>query len=673
VHNGMTGLNPAQHAAVRHIDGPLLVLAGAGSGKTRVITQKIAYLIQQCELQPHHIAAVTFTNKAAREMKARIGKLLRGREGRGLRVSTFHTLGLDILRREVKVLGYKPHFSIFDAQDSAQLIRELLRREGQQDDLVRQVQTHISQWKSGLIPPEQAAVESEDPAAHTAARLYSAYNRHLKAYNAVDFDDLIGLPVQLFEQHPERLEAWQNRLRYLLVDEYQDTNATQYRLVRLLMGLRGALTVVGDDDQSIYAWRGARPENLAQLQEDFPGLTVIKLEQNYRSMGRILQAANRLIANNPHVFDKRLWSELGQGEPLRVLSCRDEEHEAEKVVSHLIHHQFRHRTGYRDYAILYRSNHQSRLFEKVLREQRIPYHLSGGTSFFSHAEVKDVMAYLRLLVNPDDDNAFLRVVNTPRREIGPATLERLGAYAGERGISLFAASFELGLTQHLSERARERLCRFTEWLVEFGDRARRGDPLAAAHELVREIDYESWLNDTCKDLRTAERRWKNVQELLEWLGHMARREPDEADLSTLVAKASLMDILDRNDKEEESDTVRLMTLHAAKGLEFPHVYLVGMEEELLPHRNSIDSGDIEEERRLAYVGITRAQRSLTFALAGRRRRGGEQATCEPSRFLQELPADDLEWEGAGIEMPAEERQERGQAHLANLRGLLAGG
>ncbi|WP_303907925.1 DNA helicase Rep [Thiohalomonas denitrificans] len=666
----MSNLNPSQDEAVRYIDGPLLVLAGAGSGKTRVITRKIGYLIKECGLSPRHIAAVTFTNKAAREMKERVGQLLVGREGHGLRVSTFHTLGLDIVRCELKHLDHKPGFSIFDAQDSAGLIRELLRREGGSDGLDQEIQRRISAWKNGLVTPEQAVSHADDTASFAASQIYAEYNRHLKAYNAVDFDDLIMLPVLLFEREPEVLERWQNRIRHLLVDEYQDTNITQYRLVRLLVGLRGALTVVGDDDQSIYAWRGARPENLVELGKDFPGLKVVKLEQNYRSMGCILKAANRLIANNPHVFEKRLWSEMGYGEPIRVVRARDEEDEALKVVSSLMHHRFQKRTDFSDYAILYRGNHQSRLFEKALREQRIPYQLSGGTSFFSYSEVKDVLAYLRLLINPDDDTAFLRIVNTPRREIGPTTLEKLGNYASQRGIGLFSASFELGLTQILKERQLNRLRAFTEWMVAIGDRARRGDPLAAMREMVQEIGYESWLRDTCPSLKQAERKMKNVEELFDWIARMAGKEDGEPDLGELVAKLTLMDILERNEEDEDRDRVRLMTLHAAKGLEFPNVFLVGMEEELLPHRTSIEEDSIEEERRLAYVGITRAQQNLTLTLANRRRRGGEVVRCEPSRFIAELPEEDLKWEGAGIEAPAEEKQERGKAHLAALRGML---
>ncbi|MDX1823322.1 MAG: DNA helicase Rep [Thiohalomonadales bacterium] len=664
-------LNSPQLAAVRHLDGPCLVLAGAGSGKTRVITHKIAYLIQQCGIDPRHIAAVTFTNKAAREMKERVSNLLDKNAVQGLRVSTFHTLGLDVIRREMKSLDYKPGFSIYDNTDSSGLLRELMTRTfGDHGNQAEQMLWRISRWKNAFILPEQALAEANgDAVTVAAARLYEAYNHHLKTYNAVDFDDLIMLPVLLFREHPEILERWQNRIRYLPVDEYQDTNATQYELVQQLVGVRGNLTVVGDDDQSIYAWRGAQPENLAQLQQDFPRLKIIKLEQNYRSTGRILKAANRLIANNPHVFEKQLWSELGFGDPIRILRTRDEEQEAEQIVSELIHHRFVQRSRNSDYAILYRGNHQSRLFERVLREHDVPYYLSGGISFFAYAEVKDIMAYLRLLSNPDDDNAFLRIVNTPRREIGPGSVEKLANYATERGHSLFTASLELGLSQRLGPRPMSQLQQFAEWILDLRHHADNSETVSVARRLVTDIDYERWLLDNSRDEAQAMRRMDNVNELLSWLERMAKSNP-EADLSELVAKLTLLDSLDR-DEDERGDRVHLMTLHAAKGLEFPHVYLVGMEEELLPHRNSIEEENIEEERRLAYVGITRAQKNLTLSFASKRKRYGDVVDCQPSRFIDELPAEDLQWAGEGIEVNKEDRQQRGQAHLANLKSLLA--
>jgi len=667
-------LNAPQRAAVRYLDGPLLVLAGAGSGKTRLITHKIAHLIKACGISPPHIAAVTFTNKAAREMQSRVAALLGGKKTAGLRVSTFHSLGLSILRHETAALGYRPGFSILDTDDSIGLIRDLLRKEFSDDSQVNAAHRQISGWKNALVDAEQAyALADGDAPKALAAGLYAQYQRHLRAYNAVDFDDLIFLPVSLFKQRPDILDAWQNRIRHLLVDEYQDTNSGQYQLVRALTGPRGALTAVGDDDQSIYAWRGAQPENLGLLQQDFPNLKVIKLEQNYRSTGRILKAANQLIVNNPHVFVKSLWCELGYGDPIRVIETRDGEHEAETVVSEILSHKFKQRADFRDYAILYRGNHQAKLFEKSLREQRIPYYLSGGTSFFSHGEVKDLMAYLRLLVNPDDNSAFLRVVNVPRREIGPTTVERLAAYAGERGVSLFAACFEMGLKTRLSERAAARLEQFAQWLVELGDRGRRGDPVAAVRDLIAGANYEIWLRDTSRDEKTAERRSANVWELVAWMQRIAEQTAEDQTLADLVAHMSLIDILDRGDEENQADCVHLLTLHAAKGLEFPHVFLTGMEESLLPHRASIESGDIEEERRLAYVGITRARKTLTFTYAAKRKRGGEMLAREPSRFLAELPADDLEWQGGGREIDPIRRQERGQAHLNNLRGLLISG
>lgn len=412
-------LNDRQAEAVKYIDTPLLVLAGAGSGKTSVITTKIAYLIQQCGISAKNIVAVTFTNKAAREMKERVGKLVKGKASSGLTVSTFHNLGLNIIRREYQILGYKPGFSIFDQQDARSLITDLMQRDTSADDNgVDQIQHCISNWKNDLISPAQALQMARQPWEQTAAIVYEHYNRMLKAYNSVDFDDLIMKPVELFRHYPEVQQRWQDKVHYMLVDEYQDTNGAQYELVRRLVGDRRKLTVVGDDDQSIYAWRGAKPENLAQLKEDYPSLKVIKLEQNYRSTSRILKAANTLIANNPHVFEKTLWSEMGVGDEIRVIKCRNDEMECERIATEIIAHKLRHDNSYKDYAVLYRGNFQSRLLELKLQHHGIPYHINGGTSFFARAEVKDIMAYLRLLINQDDDNAFLRVVNTPSGRLG---------------------------------------------------------------------------------------------------------------------------------------------------------------------------------------------------------------------------------------------------------------
>ncbi|SJM91318.1 DNA helicase Rep [Crenothrix polyspora] len=667
----MSKLNPQQNAAVKAIDHPLLVLAGAGSGKTRVITEKIAYLVKQ-GIAARHIAAVTFTNKAAREMKHRVAKLLDSTNSRGLRVSTFHSLGLDILRAESKTLGYKSGLTLFDEQDKHTLLRNLITHGAKNCDIdnVDSYAGQIGQWKNAFITPEQSLSLARGDQL-PAAQLYVDYTRSLKAYNAVDFDDLILLPVLLFQQHPAVLEKWQNKIRYLLVDEYQDTNVTQYQLVKLLAGSLGRFTVVGDDDQSIYAWRGASPQNLTQLQQDYSRLEVIKLEQNYRSTGRILKVANHLIANNPHTIEKRLWSELGYGEALRVLSHKDEVTEAQQVISEIIHHKFKSGGSYKDYAILYRGNHQSRLFEKGLRENNVPYFISGSTSFFAYAEIKDVLGYLRLCVNPNDDAAFLRIINTPRREIGPTTLEKLGAYANQRQVSLFTASTELGLTQKLSEKSIQRLGKFTHWVSDTAERIERGDTFSVIDEMIRQIDYPQWLRENSKTKESAERKMKNVTELVDWLKRIADKDTDnEKSLAELVSKMMLMDILERNQEEEVLEQVSLMTLHAAKGLEFPHVFLIGMEENILPHQNSIETDNIEEERRLAYVGITRAQRTLTFSYCTHRKRYGEISECEPSRFLTELPVDDLEWVNKK-QLSPEVIKERGRANLANLKTMLS--
>ena len=678
-------LNPRQQEAVRYIDGPCLVLAGAGSGKTSVITTKIAYLIQECGMSARRIAAVTFTNKAAREMKKRVGTMLQGKEGHGLTVSTFHTLGLNIIRGELKALGYKRGFSLFDPEDAKALLRDLMNKDAQVDaDQINQVQHQISEWKNDLILPGQALSHAADENEQYAARVYEAYVRHLKAYNAVDFDDLILLPVVLLRDNPDVLARWRRKIHYMLVDEYQDTNVSQYLLVKLLMEERKTFTVVGDDDQSIYAWRGARPENLVTLGEDFPRLNVIKLEQNYRSTGTILRAANTLIANNPHVYEKTLWSEMGQGAPIRVVVNRHEEAESERVASEILTRRIKERAEWRDFAVLYRGNFQARLLELKLQHYQIPYKLSGGTSFFSRNEIKDTMAYLRLLINPADDNAFLRIVNVPRREVGPGTLEKLANYATERGVSLFAACHELGLEQQLPARAVERLGRFTHFIDGVRRRMDGGDAIAAIRGMLHEMDYEAWLYQNASAPTIAEKRMCNVWILIDQLEKSMRTDPEdispeestaseETETDTVEAAISrlvLRDILEQQAEEDDTDRVQLLTMHASKGLEFPHVYLMGLEEELLPHRNAIEAGTVEEERRLAYVGITRARRTLTLTLARQRKAFGELMDCAPSRFLDELPQEDLEWEGQPDREDPEKKQARGKDAIAGLRSLL---
>ncbi len=671
----MNKLNPRQREAAKYIDGPCLVLAGAGSGKTSVITKKIAYLIQECGYPARHIAAVTFTNKAAREMKERVGKLVRGKASHGLTVSTFHNLGLNIIRREHKTLGFKSGFSIFDAEDARTLLKELMLRESDMStEFLDMLQHQISNWKSAQTSPDAALSKAASEGEQTWALVYERYNRALQAYNAVDFDDLIRLPTELFSNHPEILERWQSRIRYLLVDEYQDTNTSQYLMVKQLIGHRGALTVVGDDDQSIYAWRGARPENLTLLKQDFPNLHVVKLEQNYRSTARILKVANDVIAHNPHEFDKQLWSDLGMGEPLRVIRCATEDAEAERVATEILNQRTRRQCEYRDFAVLYRGNHQSRLLEIKLQQYQIPYAMSGGTSFFARTEIKDIMAYLRLLVNPEDDNAFLRVVNTPRRAIGTGSLEALGRYANERHISLLEACHEVGLQAVLPKKGLERIRNFCLWLDRVRAHCHKNEPTTAIREMIEDIDYEGWLHQNASSPKVAARRMENVWYLVDSIGKTLERNEDESknneeNLKAAIARMVLMDLLDRQQEEDDSDQVQLMTLHASKGLEFPHVFMVGMEEDLLPHRSSIEEDNIEEERRLMYVGITRAKKTLTLTLAGTRKQFGEKNETTPSRFIEEMPEEDVVMEGFGT-ASKEQVAQKGAETISNILNMF---
>ncbi|MCM2331607.1 MAG: DNA helicase Rep [Pseudomonas sagittaria] len=667
----MSRLNPRQQEAVHYISGPLLVLAGAGSGKTSVITRKIAYLIQQCGIRAQNIVAVTFTNKAAREMKERVGSLLRGGEGKGLTVSTFHNLGLNIIRKEHAHLGYKSGFSIFDEQDVKALLADIMQKEYQGDDGVDEIKNLIGAWKNDLILPEQALEQARNPREQTAAIVYLHYQRTLKAYNAVDFDDLILQPVKLFQEHPEVLQKWRNKVRYMLVDEYQDTNASQYLLVKLLVAERAQFTVVGDDDQSIYAWRGARPENLMQLKEDFPSLKVVMLEQNYRSTSRILKCANVLIANNPHVFEKQLWSEMGHGDEIRVIRCKNEDAECERIAMEILTQHLRTDRPYSEFAILYRGNYQAKLMELKLQHHQIPYRLSGGTSFFARQEVKDLMSYFRLLVNPDDDNAFLRVINVPRREIGSTTLEKLGNYATARKISMYEASDEIGLAEHLDKRYCERLARFKHFIDLVRRECAQDDPIAALRGMIADIDYENWLRENSSTDKAADYRMSNVWFLLEALKNTLEKDEDgDMTIEQAIAKLVLRDMLERQQEEEDgAEGVQMMTLHASKGLEFPCVFIMGMEEEILPHRSSIEADTVEEERRLAYVGITRAKQNLAITFAAKRKQYGEVIDCAPSRFLDELPAEDLQWEGLE-DTPVEVKAVRGNSALADIRAML---
>jgi ATP-dependent DNA helicase Rep len=670
-----SGMNAPQREAVKYLDGPCLVLAGAGSGKTRVITQKIAHLIEDCGYDAKNIAAVTFTNKAALEMQERIAKLLKQpKEAKNLTVCTFHSLGVQILRREAKELGLKDRFSIMDSDDCFSIVQDLACTTDKQ--VVRRIQNAMSLWKNGLVDPEAALKQAVTEDEAQAARIYRNYVATLSAYQAVDFDDLIRLPVELFRANEAVRDKWQRKLRYLLVDEYQDTNTCQYELVKLLVtgiGKKPLFTAVGDDDQAIYAWRGATIENLKQLQVDFPDLKVIKLEQNYRSTTRILQAANAVISNNPKLFDKQLWSEHGLGDPVKVLAMQDDEQEAEQVAIMISAHKFERRAKFSDYAVLYRGNHQARVIEQALRKERIPYTISGGQSFFDRAEIKDIVSYLRLIANGDDDPAFIRAVTTPRRGVGQSTLEALGAFAGQWQCSLFEAVFKGGIESKLADRQLHPLREFCNFINGLEARAsKRGENAAALlDEMMKEINYEGYLYDAFDD-RQAQSKWQNVIDFTTWLKEKGTGGKDgsaeEKSLLELTQMVALMTMLEGRD--QEPDAVRMSTLHASKGLEFPHVFLVGVEEGILPHKGDPDApadtmaARIEEERRLMYVGITRAQRSLHITWCKKRKRARESVNCDISRFIKEMKLDE------GNAVPTEEEAITPQNRLANLKALL---
>lgn len=655
-------LNPQQREAVGYVDGPLLVLAGAGSGKTAVISSKIAHLVRNRHAPAERIAAITFTNKAAREMRERVAKLVDGETAKALMVSTFHSLGLRFLHIDPGAGGLKRGFSVLDAGDSAAVIKELAPAKSKPDALF-QIRSLLSRAKNAGLTPEAAVAAAASAREQQAAEIYGAYQRRLQAWNAVDFDDLIRLPLAALEADSELRAAWGERLRYLLVDEYQDTNEAQYRLLKALAGERGAFTCVGDDDQSIYGWRGADPENMARLHEDWPALKVIKLEQNYRCGRRILRAANRLIGHNPHLAPKTLWSELPEGPPIRILECRDSEHEAERVAG-LMGVAAKNDPGpWHRFAVLYRGNHQSRPLEKALRLAGIPYHLSGQIGFLDRAEVRDVLAYLRLLANPRDDAAFLRVVNVPRREVGATTLEKLGRLAQSRGLSLLQAASSSSVLAELSARPAAGLATFAELLGNLHAINRKTSGAELVEQVLAQSGYRASLAHAGGTPQQQQRRLDNIKELADWF----RAMEDSGRSGDLAAQLAL---LGRNDEDDGGNAVRLMTLHSAKGLEFDNVYLIGCADGVLPHEAAIDEGRVEEERRLMYVGVTRAKKRLTLSWPKHVRRFGETSRNKASRFLDELPQTDLHWQGRDAEADAEAGRASAAAARAELAELL---
>ena len=657
------GLNVSQQEAVNYLHGPCLVLAGAGSGKTRVITHKIARLIQAgCE--PKRIAAITFTNKAAAEMRERAKGLI-GKAAKEVIICTFHALGVRMLREDGAALGLKAQFSILDSDDVLALLKDC---GGTTDAAVaRQWQWTISLWKNQGLNADTALAQCTvgNDEHRSAAMVMKLYQERLTAYQSVDFDDLIGLPLKLLQNHSDVREKWQKALGHVLVDEYQDTNATQYELLKLLVGwpdkADARFTAVGDDDQSIYGWRGATLDNLRKLPVDFPSLKVIKLEQNYRSTGTILEAANNVIGPNPKLFPKKLWSALGDGEPVRVVDADNEEHEAERVVARIqsLRANSAHKE-FKDFAVLYRANHQSRLLETALRRAQIPYKVSGGTSFFDRAEIKDLCAWFRLLANQDDDPAFLRAITSPKRGIGHTTLQQLGEFAGKYKISMFEALFSASLAAALPKRAVDGLHEFGRYLNELEFRAKSTTGAEAAREFLanwlKEIQFEKDLYDSEDSEKIAAARWSNVLEFCDWMAQRCGGViEDVAGVTTQSEIRSMLEIAQNvallstiSEREQDQNVVTLSTLHASKGLEWPHVMLVGVTEGMLPFRVEDAEGDgesegllqrIQEERRLMYVGITRAQRSLAVSWPRKRKKGRDIVATTPSRFIKEMALD----------------------------------
>ena len=640
-------LNPAQLEAVHHLGGPCLVLAGAGSGKTRVITHKIARLLQ-AGYAPGQIAAITFTNKAAAEMRERAKALIGARAAKPLVVSTFHSLGVRILRGDGQRIGLKEQFSILDSDD----VLGILKDAGSSTDnaLARRWQWAISGWKNQGLSSGQVEPANDDE--RVAQRVMQRYEERLAAFQAVDFDDLIGLPMQLLRREPEVRAKWQDTLRYLLVDEYQDTNATQYEMLKLLAGDRAMFTAVGDDDQSIYGWRGATIDNLKRLPVEYPQLKVIALEQNYRSTGHILRAANAVIGHNPKLFEKKLWSAFGDGEPVRVIECDGEEHEAERAVAFIQSQRGQGgQVAFKDFAVLYRANHQAKVFEKALRKASIPYKVSGGQSFFDRAEIKDLCAWLRLLVNNDDDPAFLRAVATPKRGIGHQTLASLGEFAGKWKTSLYEALFADSLGTALNARAVGSLHEFGRYVNDLEYRARHTTGAEDAKALLmgwlKDIAYEKHLYEGEESEKLAAARWSNVMDFVDWVARRCGGEiENDGGLSVETEKKSVLEvaqtisvIISLAERGDEQDVVTLSTLHAAKGLEWPHVVLAGVNEGLLPFRSEDDEMTpqrLEEERRLMYVGITRARTTLAVSTLRRRKRGRDTVQGVPSRFIGEM-------------------------------------
>ena len=631
----LAGLNPEQRKAVEHFNGPLLILAGAGSGKTRVLTRRVAYLIEHYGVSPANIMAVTFTNKAANEMKERINALL-GRIQDGLQVSTFHSFCVRVLRKESRKLDYENNFVIYDTADQLTLLKNVMKELNIDSEKYnpRAVLAEISRAKNELIGPEEYQERMGDYFQEITGKAYSLYQQRLQDSNALDFDDLIMKTVELFKKYPMVLEHYQDRFKYISIDEYQDVNTAQYQLVQLLARKYRNICVVGDPDQGIYGFRGADIRNILNFEEDYPDAEIIKLEQNYRSMGKILRAADSVIANNLSRREKRLWTEKGEGNNLKYYQAFDEKDEA-NYVSRTIKELQDKGYSYKDMAVLYRTNSQSRVIEDFLIRYGIPYQIIGGLRFYDRMEIKDLIAYLRVIYNPADDISLLRIINKPARGIGAGTVSKLTAFAAEKGLSLYEACLRVEENTALGAAYRNKVKGFINMMEDFRADSQELSVALLMQRVIQETGYEAEL--LAEGTIEAQTRLENIQELFSVMSSF-QSETGENSLAAFLEEVSLVSDIDTMD--EEGNHVTLMTIHSAKGLEFPVVFMVGMEEGIFPHANSMfDEEELEEERRLCYVGITRAMEELYLCSARERMRFGQYQNNAPSRFLSEIPAE----------------------------------
>ncbi len=673
-------LNPEQELAVRTTEGPLLILAGAGTGKTRVITMRAAFLLAQ-GVDPAHILAVTFTNKAATEMRERLAKMVEPEKAKKVTMSTFHALCVRILRQDIERLGYKRNFSIYDEGDTIGLIRKIITRTAAKDE---KLDANVAKGLISKAKNNGWREVSPGGEQSLAGAVYARYQAELKTLNAVDFDDLLMLTVQLLAEHAEVRERWHRRFRYLMVDEFQDTNRLQLELVTLL-GKPGEtsnaqhptsniqrpnVAVVGDDDQSIYGWRGAEVSNILEFEAHFPHPTVVKLEQNYRSTNAILNTANGLIKNNPRRRPKKLWSAQDGGDKVRIVGMSDDRQEAEFIANEIAQRSVTENAAHEDFAILFRMNAQSRLIETNLRQLNIPYRVIGGKSFFDAREIKDLLAYASVLLNTDDDVSLLRIINTPARGIGPAVVERATELSAQRRCSVFAALQDAEFRGSITKRAADAIGAFTTFLD--GWETRLNMPLAnqaaVLRAFIKETGYVEDLKRSCKTPEEGLKRESKVSEMMRWF-------EEDAGRNDKGLRGFIDDMMLRQEKEDEEDDARgsgvtLITLHAAKGLEFPHVYLIGLEEGVLPHDRSKLEGTVDEERRLLYVGITRARRTLALTWCRDRIKYGSPMPCTPSSFIKELPAEWVEHQNATQILRAPVSEESAKSRFSALRAML---